>query len=430
MGASIGKGSKDGPSHHVAGAGVAVYSIWASPREPNRIRWGDTTSERENREGESGNKVCVGCCCLHLNVQRQWRPAGRERESQSCNRPPELLLLCCPWDQQIATKHNSAAAEKFSANRNIWSPAQLTQRSLYLWHLASCVLAARSFDWASYSSCLHIRSWCSICLPPVPFSLLPFFFLASWFFLDDPIHGQKSSGANRDARAGLAQPGQNQSRRDGRLEKRAAVRPATAADQPERMPHHPDTIRRIRKSRKSFSSSSSWLLSMLIQFRFVDKQDVNTGGCPISRFYIFFFLFPFIFNQFRVACGGPRRLKFCSFHSEMDEVFCFPLFWYGRIVSVSNRAAQHGEAHQIAATHHAGHVPAAGRRRHVEEEARRPLPIHSAHLPSVVGREDVWLTAAATRNLVAHAATRRRRRRIRINNHNNYNSGGRNRIHE
>ena len=158
------------------------------------------------------------------------------------------------------------------------------------------------------------------------FFLITVFFLASWFFLDDPIHGQKSSGTNRDARAGLAQPGQNQSRRDGRLEKRAAVRPATAADQPERMPHHPDTIRRIRKSRKSFSSS--WLLSMLIQFRFVDKQDVNTGGCPISRFYIFFFLFlfPFIFNQFRVACGGPRRLKFCSFHSEMDEVFCFPLF--------------------------------------------------------------------------------------------------------
>ena len=182
MGASIGKGSKDGPSHHVAGAGVAVYSIWASPREPNRIRWGDTTSERENREGESGNKVCVGCCCLHLNVQRQWRPAGRERESQSCNRPPELLLLCCPWDQQIATKHNSAAAEKFSANRNIWSPAQLTQRSLYLWHLASCVLAARSFDWASYSSCLHIRSRCSICLPPAPFSLLPFFFWRLGFF--------------------------------------------------------------------------------------------------------------------------------------------------------------------------------------------------------------------------------------------------------
>lgn len=78
----LAKGSKDGPSHHVAGAGVAVYSIWASPREPNRIRWGDTTSERENREGESGNKVCVGCCCLHLNVQRQWRPAGRERESK------------------------------------------------------------------------------------------------------------------------------------------------------------------------------------------------------------------------------------------------------------------------------------------------------------------------------------------------------------
>ena len=79
----------------------------------------------------------------------------------------------------------------------------------------------------------------------------------SFSVTDDSIHGEKSSGANGNSGAGLTQPRQNQGRRDGRLEKRAAVRPAFAADQFERLPHYPDTVRRLCKLSHFLSSCLS-----------------------------------------------------------------------------------------------------------------------------------------------------------------------------
>lgn len=64
---------------------------------------------------------------------------------------------------------------------------------------------------------------------------------------DDPVHGTEPSGADWDTRAGLTEPRQNQTRRNGRLAQRAALRAATAADQFTRLSHHPDTIRRLCK---------------------------------------------------------------------------------------------------------------------------------------------------------------------------------------
>ena len=65
-------------------------------------------------------------------------------------------------------------------------------------------------------------------------------------FADDSVHGQKSGGANGDARIGFVESRQNQTGRNRRLEERATLRPATTTHQSTGLSHYSDTIRRLR----------------------------------------------------------------------------------------------------------------------------------------------------------------------------------------